>query len=57
MNAYTENKNNNNNNNNHNNNNNLPIPWTNRFIYAAIIQGAIIVGLTIFLIFSQILVL
>jgi hypothetical protein len=54
MNAYTENKNNNNNN---RNNNNLSIPWTNRFIYAAIIQGAIIVGLTIFLIFSQISVL
>jgi len=41
-----------------NNNNcgttNLSIIWTNRFIYAAIIQGAIIVGLTIFLVFSQI---
>jgi hypothetical protein len=52
MNAYKENKNNNDNN--FCNNNNLPIPWTNRFIYAAIIQGAIIVVLTIFLIFSQI---
>jgi hypothetical protein len=41
-------------NNNNYDNNNLPIPWTNRFIYAAIIQGAIIVGLTIFLVFSQI---
>ena len=48
MNAYTEKKNNN------DNNNNLSITWTNRFIYAAIIQGAIIVGLTVFLIFSQI---
>lgn len=46
MNAYTENKNNNDNN---CNNSNLSIKWTNRFIYAAIIQGAIIVGLTIFL--------
>ena len=35
-------------------NTNLSIPWTNRFIYAAIVQGAIIVGLTIFLVFSQI---
>ena len=35
-------------------NSNLSLYWTNRFIYAAIIQGAIIVGLTIFLIFSQI---
>ena len=42
------------NNNKNHDNNNLPIPWTNRFIYAAIIQGAIIVGLTIFLVFSQI---
>lgn len=41
-------------NNNNYNNSNLSITWTNRFIYAAIIQGAIIVGLTIFLIFSQI---
>lgn len=41
-------------NNNNYDNSNLSIPWTNRFIYAAIIQGAIIVGLTIFLIFSQI---
>ena len=41
-------------NNNNRDNNNLSITWTNRFIYAAIIQGAIIVGLTIFLIFSQI---
>ena len=49
MNSYIERKNNNN-----RNNNNLSITWTNRFIYAAIIQGAIIVGLTIFLIFSQI---
>jgi heme/copper-type cytochrome/quinol oxidase subunit 1 len=35
-------------------NNNLSITWTDRFIYAAIIQGAIIVGLTIFLVLSQI---
>jgi hypothetical protein len=49
MNSYIERENNNN-----RNNNNLSITWTNRFIYAAIIQGAIIVGLTIFLIFSQI---
>ena len=41
-------------NNNNYDNSNLPIPWTNRFIYAAIIQGAIIVGLTIFFVFSQI---
>ncbi len=41
-------------NNNNCDNSNLSIKWTNRFIYAAIIQGAIIVGLTIFLIFSQI---
>ncbi len=41
-------------NNNNYNNSNLSITWTIRFIYAAIIQGAIIVGLTIFLIFSQI---
>ena len=39
---------------NHYDNNNLSITWTNRFICAAIIQGAIIVGLTIFLVFSQI---
>jgi hypothetical protein len=44
-------------NNNNYNNSNLSITWTNRFIYAAIIQGAIIVGLTIFLIFSQIYIL
>lgn len=42
------------NNNNDCDNNKLSIIWTNRFIYAAIIQGAIIVGLTIFLVFSQI---
>lgn len=42
------------NNNNNCDNNKLSIIWTNRFIYAAIIQGAIIVGLTIFLVFSQI---
>jgi hypothetical protein len=41
-------------NNNNNNSSDLSITWTNRFIYAAIIQGAIIVGLTIFLVFSQI---
>ena len=41
-------------NNNNYDNRNLSIPWTNRFIYAAIVQGAIIVGLTIFLVFSQI---
>ncbi len=35
-------------------NNHLSITWTNRFICAAIIQGAIIVGLTLFLVFSQI---
>jgi hypothetical protein len=35
-------------------NTSLTIIWTNRFICAAIIQGAIIVGLTIFLVFSQI---
>ena len=29
-------------------------PWTKRFIAAAIIQGAIIVGLTAFLVLSQI---
>jgi hypothetical protein len=40
--------------NNWDNSNNLSITWTNRFIHAAIIQGAIIVGLTIFLVFSQI---
>lgn len=45
---------NNNNNNNYDNSSDLSITWTNRFIYAAIIQGAIIVGLTIFLVFSQI---
>jgi hypothetical protein len=44
----------NNNNNNRDNSSNLSLTWTNRFIYAAIIQGAIIVGLTIFLVFSQI---
>ncbi|MGE5633976.1 MAG: hypothetical protein ACM3VV_01975 [Deltaproteobacteria bacterium] len=42
------------NNNNNHENNNLSITWINRFIYAAILQGAIIVGLTIFLVFSQI---
>jgi len=42
------------NNNNDFDNNKLSKIWTNRFIYAAIIQGAIIVGLTIFLVFSQI---
>ena len=42
------------NNNKNHDNNNLSITWTNRFIHAAIIQGAIIVGLTIFLVFSQI---
>ena len=46
-----------NNNDNYGDNTNLSITWTNRFIYAAIVQGAIIVGLTIFLIFSQISVL
>ena len=35
-------------------NNHLSITWTNRFICAAIIQGAIIVGLTLFLVLSQI---
>lgn len=49
MNSHTESKKNNN-----HDNNNLSTIWTNRFIYTAIIQGAIIVGLTIFLIFSQI---
>jgi heme/copper-type cytochrome/quinol oxidase subunit 1 len=49
MNSDTKNKNNNS-----HNNKNSSVIWTNRFIYAAIIQGAIIVGLTIFLIFSQI---
>jgi hypothetical protein len=47
-------ENKNNNNNYDNNSSILSITWTNRFIYAAIIQGAIIVGLTIFLVFSQI---
>lgn len=53
MNSNGENKNNNNN---HNSNkkNNSSITWTNRFIYVSIIQGAIIVGFTIFLILSQI---
>jgi heme/copper-type cytochrome/quinol oxidase subunit 1 len=41
-------------NNNNCGNTSLTIIWTNRFICAAIIQGAIIVGLTIFLVFSQI---
>lgn len=41
-------------NNKNSDNTSLSIIWTNRFIYAAIIQGAIIVGLTIFLVFSQI---
>jgi hypothetical protein len=50
----TNRKRENNNNNNRDNSSNLSITWTNRFIYAAIIQGAIIVGLTIFLVFSQI---
>ena len=31
--------------------------WTRRFIGAAIIQGAIIVGMTVFLVLSQISVL
>ena len=41
-------------NNNNCGNTSLSIICINRFIYAAIIQGAIIVGLTIFLVFSQI---
>ena len=39
---------------NDNNNNNRSSIWTKRFIIAAIIQGAIIVGLTAFLVISQI---
>ena len=37
--------------------NNYESTWTRRFIGAAIIQGAIIVGLTVFLILSQISIL
>jgi hypothetical protein len=40
--------------NNINDNNNRSSIWTKRFIIAAIIQGAIIVGLTAFLVISQI---